>query len=167
VVNIEELASAVKEGHLAGAALDVYPEEPEGNQTSFKNALQGISNIIMTPHIGGSTEEAQMNIGLEVSDALMKFIDIGTTRGAVNFPEVDLPVVQNSHRILNVHRNVPGVLKDINGIMSDLGANIRSQYLATDSEIGYLIVDLDKNVSDKVKERIKALPTSIRTRILY
>lgn len=167
VVSLEALSQAVKSGHLAGAAVDVYPEEPQGQATDFWSALQGLTNIILTPHIGGSTEEAQENIGLEVSAALLKFINNGSTHGSVNFPAVDLPVLEGSHRILNVHKNVPGVLKNINGIFSDLGANIQGQYLATDSEIGYLIVDLDTNVSDQVKDRLRALPTSLRTRVLY
>ena len=167
VVDIESLATALKTNHLAGSAIDVFPQEPESNNEKFKSSLQKLPNMILTPHIGGSTEEAQMNIGLEVSEALTKFINNGSTRGAVNFPEIDLPILHGSHRILNVHKNVPGVLKDINGIVSDLGANIQSQYLGTDNDIGYLIVDLDRKLSDKVKDRIRDLPTSIRTRILY
>jgi len=167
VIEIKDLVAALKENHLAGVALDVYPEEPESNDQKFKSDLQKLPNVILTPHIGGSTEEAQVNIGYEVHEALTKFINNGSTRGAVNFPQVDLPVMNESHRILNVHRNVPGVLKDINGIVSDLGANIQSQYLSTDSEIGYLIVDLDRKLSDQVNDKIKQLPTSIRTRILY
>jgi len=125
--------------------------------------------VILTPHIGGSTEEAQQNIGIEVASSISKFINNGSTTGSVNFPQVDLPMQNQgkSHRILNIHRNVPGVLKDINSIISDLGANISGQYLATEPEIGYLIVDLDKQLSEKVKEQMTALSTSIRTRILY
>ena len=167
VVSVPDLAKALKQGHLSGAAIDVFPLEPEKNDEKFKSELQEIPNVILTPHIGGSTEEAQVNIGIEVTTALTKFINNGSTIGAVNFPQIEAPILEGSHRILNVHRNVPGVLKNINTIMSDLGANIQGQYLATDSEIGYLIVDLDKNVSDKVKERVRALPTSIRTRVLY
>jgi len=167
VVDIEALAKALKERNLAGAAIDVFPEEPESNIKNFKTPLQGLDNVILTPHLGGSTEEAQENIGLEVAQNLLKFINEGSSMGAVNFPQVDLPVLKERHRILNVHRNVPGVLKAINSIISDLGANIEGQYLSTDLEVGYLIMDLDKQASDQVKERIKALPESLRTRILY
>jgi len=167
VVDIAALAGAISTKHLAGAAVDVFPEEPESNDQVFKSELQKLPNVILTPHIGGSTEEAQQNIGVEVASALLKFINNGSTTSSVNFPQVDLPGQKQGHRILNIHRNVPGVLKQINGIISDLGANISGQYLATDPEIGYLIVDLDKDLSDKVREQMAALPTSIRTRILY
>ncbi len=167
VVDLKALSLALKEKRLAGAALDVFPEEPEGNGNPFVSELQEQANVILTPHIGGSTEEAQVNIGMEVATSLIRFINNGSTTGSVNFPQVDLPIQRDSHRILNVHKNVPGVLKDINGIISDLGANIQAQYLSTDPDIGYLIVDLDQRVSEQVKERIKSLPTSIRTRILF
>ena len=167
VVDIPALASALKEGHLAGAAVDVYPEEPAGNEVVFSSPLQNIPNVILTPHIGGSTEEAQANIGGEVSESLTRFMNEGSTASAVNFPRIEAPVVPGSHRILNVHQNVPGVLKDINKIVSDLNANIRGQVLSTDNEIGYLIMDLDQNVSGQVKDAIEALKTSIRTRILF
>jgi D-3-phosphoglycerate dehydrogenase / 2-oxoglutarate reductase len=167
VVNMRALKESLSSKQLAGAAIDVYPEEPESNDQIFKSEIQNLPNVILTPHIGGSTEEAQENIGVEVATSLSKFINNGSTTGSVNFPQVDLPVHQGSHRILNIHKNVPGVLRDINRIISDLGANIQGQYLATDSEIGYLIVDLDKQVSDKVKDQISLLPTNIRTRILY
>ena len=167
VVDIPALAAALKEGHLAGAAVDVYPDEPAGNEMTFRSPLQKIPNVILTPHIGGSTEEAQANIGVEVSESLTRFMNEGSTASAVNFPRIEAPVVPNSHRILNVHRNVPGVLKDINKIVSDLNANIRGQVLSTDNEIGYLVMDLDQNVSGQVKDAIEALSTSIRTRILF
>jgi D-3-phosphoglycerate dehydrogenase len=167
VVDIKALSLAIKERHLSGAAIDVFPEEPETNEQIFKSELQNLSNVILTPHIGGSTEEAQANIGVEVAASLTKFINNGSTFGSVNFPQVELPLQKQSHRILNVHRNVPGVLKEINSIISDLGANIEAQHLATDPEIGYLIVDLDKQLSEKVREQIALLKTNIRTRILY
>jgi D-3-phosphoglycerate dehydrogenase len=167
VVDIDALAAAIKSGHIGGAAVDVYPSEPESNSDGFQSALRGLPNVILTPHIGGSTEEAQEAIGREVSSALIKFINQGATTGSVNFPLVELPVTKNAHRILNVHRNVPGVLRDINKIVSDLEANIRAQLLATDPDIGYLIMDLDKDVSKDVKDAVAALPTSIRTRILF
>ncbi len=167
VVDIPALAASLKSGHLAGAAVDVYPEEPSGNEIMFSSPLQKLPNVILTPHIGGSTEEAQANIGVEVSESLTRFMNEGATPTAVNFPRIDSPIVKGAHRILNVHRNVPGVLKDINKIVSDLNANIRGQILSTDSEIGYLIMDLDQNVSGGVKDAIEKLSTSIRTRILF
>jgi D-3-phosphoglycerate dehydrogenase len=167
VVDLKALRAALKEERLAGAALDVFPEEPEGNIQNFKSELQDCPNVFLTPHLGGSTEEAQQNIGSEVAGSLLRFMNNGSSSGSVNFPQVDLPVQKDTHRVLNVHKNVPGVLKAINGIISDLGANIQAQYLATDPEIGYLIVDLDKKDADQVNERVRALETSIRTRILY
>jgi D-3-phosphoglycerate dehydrogenase len=167
VVDIPALAAALKEGRVAGAAIDVFPEEPAGNEQKFKSELQGLPNVILTPHIGGSTEEAQANIGKEVAGSLVRFINEGATPTAVNFPRIDAPASPGAHRILNVHRNVPGVLKDINKIVSDLNANIRGQVLSTDSEIGYLVMDLEQDVSTPVKEAIEKLGTSIRTRILF
>ena len=167
VVQIEPLVDALKSGHLAGAAVDVYPSEPESNSETFQTPLRGLSNVIMTPHIGGSTEEAQEAIGREVSAALIKFVNGGATTGSVNFPQVELPVTKHAHRLLNVHRNVPGVLRDINKIVSDLNANIRAQLLATDPDIGYLIMDLDQDVSREVKKAVADLETSIKTRILF
>ncbi len=167
VVQIDALVAALRGGHLGGAAVDVYPAEPESNSDDFESALRGVSNVLLTPHIGGSTEEAQEAIGREVSASLMKFINQGATTGAVNFPQVELPVTASAHRILNTHRNVPGVLRDINRIVSDLSANIRAQLLSTDPEIGYLIMDLDQDVSQAVNKAVAELPTSIKTRILF
>ena len=167
VVVIPDLAAALKSGHLAGAAIDVYPEEPESNTDSFRTDLQGLSNVILTPHIGGSTEEAQEAIGREVATALGKFAGGGATTGAVNFPQIELPPVKGTHRILNVHRNVPGVLRDVNTIVGNLNANIDSQYLATEGAIGYLIMDLEQDVSAEVSKGIAALPSNIRTRVVY
>jgi D-3-phosphoglycerate dehydrogenase len=167
VVEIHALADALKSGHLAGAAIDVFPEEPEGNNNSFVTELQGLSNVILTPHIGGATEEAQANIGTEVPAALIRFVNSGSTSGAVNFPTVDLAPTQDGHRILNVHKNVPGVLSEINRIVSDLGANIQAQTLATDGDVGYLVLDTDRALSKEVKAAIEGLKQSIKTRILY
>jgi len=165
VVDIPALASAIHEKRLGGAAVDVYPEEPESNGDRFASELRGLPNVILTPHVGGSTEEAQESIGREVSVALTKFCGAGTTAGAVNFPTVELPQMARTHRVLNVHRNVPGVLRDINRIVSDRNANIHSQVLSTDANIGYLIMDLDQDVSADVCRDIAALSTNIRTRI--
>jgi D-3-phosphoglycerate dehydrogenase len=167
VVDIDALAAALRSKHLEGAAIDVYPEEPEKNSDGFATPLRGLSNVIITPHIGGSTAEAQEAIGREVGDSLTHFVNAGVTTGAVNFPHIDSSIPPGKHRILNVHRNVPGVLRDINRIVSDKGANIAGQVLSTDPEIGYLVMDLDQNVSDAVKEAIAALDFNIKTRILY
>ncbi|HEY0249954.1 MAG TPA: phosphoglycerate dehydrogenase, partial [Kofleriaceae bacterium] len=167
VVQIDALAAALQSGHVGGAAVDVYPAEPESNSDGFETALRNLPNVILTPHIGGSTEEAQEAIGKEVSSALLKFVNQGTTVGSVNFPQVELPMAKGTHRILNIHRNVPGVLRDINKIVSDRNANIRAQILSTDNEIGYLIMDLDQDVSNDVKNAVAELPTNIRTRILF
>ena len=167
VVVIDAFADALKRGHVGGAAVDVYPTEPESNSDGFHSPLRGLANVILTPHIGGSTEEAQEAIGREVSAALMKFVNAGATTASVNFPQVELPLTKNAHRILNVHRNVPGVLRDINRIVSEKNANISAQMLATDANIGYLVMDLDHAVSTEVKNAIAALDTNIRTRILF
>jgi D-3-phosphoglycerate dehydrogenase len=167
VVDIDALAAALASGHVGGAAVDVYPSEPETNSDNFETPLRSLPNVILTPHIGGSTEEAQEAIGKEVSAALIKYINQGSTAGSVNFPQIELPMPKQAHRILNVHRNVPGVLRDINRIVSDFNANIRAQLLSTDADIGYLIMDLDQDVSQDVKKAVGALETSIKTRILF
>jgi len=167
VVAIPALAEALRSGHLGGAAVDVYPEEPETNTNEFRSELQNLPNVILTPHVGGSTEEAQEAIGREVSHTLAHFVLTGGTTGAVNFPHLDLPPIRGTHRVLNVHRNVPGVLRDVNRIVSDLNANIDSQLLSTDANIGYLIMDLEQDVSAEVSGRIAALKTNIRTRVVY
>ena len=166
VVNIDELAKALKNGQIAGAALDVYPEEPETNSDGFQTAVRGLPNVILTPHIGGSTEEAQESIGREVATSLTRFLESGSTIGAVNFPNVELPQQRATHRILNVHKNVPGVLRDINKIVSDRNANIHAQVLATDASIGYLIMDLDHDVSSDVCRDVAGLSTNIATRMV-
>jgi D-3-phosphoglycerate dehydrogenase len=167
VVQIPALVEALKSGHLAGAAIDVYPEEPESNVDNFKSELQSLPNVVLTPHIGGSTGEAQASIGREVATSLIRFAETGATIGAVNFPQIEMPQDAGTVRLLNVHRTVPGVLRDVNRIVSERQANIHSQLLSTDAEIGYLIMDLDHDVSHDVYESIAALGTSIRTRIVY
>jgi D-3-phosphoglycerate dehydrogenase len=163
VVDIPALAAALKSGHVGGAAIDVFPYEPAGNAEAFESELQGLPNVILTPHIGGSTEEAQEAIGREVSHALIQFLQEGASRGAVNFPNVDVPPRIAPVRLINVHRNVPGVLGEINGIVSKTKGNIRAQYLSTDPEIGYLVMDIE-NVDGRVlSEQVGALKTSIKT----
>jgi D-3-phosphoglycerate dehydrogenase len=167
VVVIPALAEAIKSKHLAGAAIDVFPVEPKSNSERFESPLVGLPNVILTPHVGGSTEEAQEAIGKEVAVALLRFLNTGSTALAVNFPQLDPPALQGRHRILNIHRNVPGVLSQINTIASSLHANVESQVLATDANVGYLIMDLDRDVSEEVRRQVSALDTDIRTRILY
>jgi D-3-phosphoglycerate dehydrogenase / 2-oxoglutarate reductase len=167
VVQIPALCAALRSGHLAGAAIDVFPEEPESNSDGFQSELQNLPNVILTPHIGGSTGEAQAAIGREVATSLLKFVNGGATTGAVNFPQIELPQNAGTHRILNVHRNVPGVMRDVSRIVSERNANIHSQLLSTDADIGYLIMDLDQDVSREVCDAVGALETNIRTRILY
>ncbi len=167
VVDIPALAGAIKRHHLGGAAVDVYPEEPEKNSDGFESELRGLPNVILTPHVGGSTEEAQESIGREVATSLTKFVKGGATTGAVNFPQVELPPSPGTHRLLNVHRNVPGVLRDINRIVSDVNANIERQVLATDPQIGYLLMDINADVSAEVEERVNNLKANIKTRVLW
>ena len=168
VVDIPALAEALKSGHLEGAAVDVFPYEPVSNEERFTSELCGLKNVILTPHIGGSTEEAQHNIGLEVASSLLKFVEQGSTTGSVNFPEVELPVVrEGGQRLLNMHKNVPGVMRDINKIIAERGVNIRSQYLSTKGDVGYLIMDMEGDVSKEVKRDLDALSTSIKTRLLF
>ncbi|MCU0681488.1 MAG: phosphoglycerate dehydrogenase [Polyangiaceae bacterium] len=167
VVDISALAASLREGHVAGTAVDVFPEEPEGNGKGFVSELQGLPNVLMTPHIGGSTVEAQEAIGREVATSLIRFLGAGTTTASVNFPQVEMPVSPGAHRILNVHRNVPGVMSAITHIVSEERANIRGQMLSTDPSIGYLVMDLEQDVSRQVTDAIRRLPTDIRTRIVY
>ncbi len=168
VVTIADLASAIRSGHIGGAAVDVFPVEPASNKEKFQSELQGLPNVILTPHIGGSTLEAQEAIGFEVAQSFLNFLNTGSTRGAVNFPNVDLPLLhEGSHRIVNVHKNVPGVLKAINGIVSEVGANIEAQSLSTDQNIGYLVMDMKQGEAKTVAERISKLETSIKTRVLF
>lgn len=167
VVDIEDLSVALKSGHIAGCAIDVFPEEPASNKEKFSSPLQGLANVILTPHIAGSTEEAQRAIGLEVAESFRRYLKIGSTSGAVNFPNVDLPVKRGTSRLLNVHRNEPGVLGEINGIISEAGANIEGQYLSTDEKIGYLVMDVHSTQVIDLANRIEKLKRSIRTRVVY
>jgi D-3-phosphoglycerate dehydrogenase len=167
VVVIEALVEALKSKHLAGCAVDVFPVEPASNKEKFISPLQHLPNVILTPHIGGSTEEAQKAIGIEVAESFRRFLKIGSSSGAVNFPNVDLPIKKGTSRILNVHRNEPGVLGEINTIISNAGANIEGQYLSTDDEIGYLVMDVHSTHAPQLANEIEKLKRSIRTRVVY
>lgn len=166
VVDVDALADALRGGRLAGAAIDVFPEEPESNGDAFVSVLQGLPNVILTPHIGGSTAEAQAAIGREVATSLMRYVQLGTTAQSVNFPNLELALTPGTERVLNVHKNVPGVLRDINRIVSERGANIRAQLLGTDADTGYLIMDVDDHVASQVASDIALLSTSVRTRVV-
>lgn len=167
VVDIDALASALREGKLLGAAIDVFPVEPKSNKDEFSSPLRGLDNAILTPHIGGSTMEAQANIGLEVAEKLVKYSDNGTTTSAVNFPEVALPAHSGKNRILHVHHNVPGVLSAINLVFAENGINIAGQYLRTDEKVGYVVIDLDVESSALAVEKLSQIPGTIRCRVLF
>ena len=166
VVVIEDLAKALQEKHIAGCALDVFPMEPASNKERFTTPLQKIPNVFLTPHIGGSTEEAQFAIGIEVAESFRRYLKVGSTSGAVNFPQVDLPRQSGAKRLLNVHRNEPGVLGEINGVASKFGANIQAQYLATDAKIGYIVMDVERDDMGPLAHEIASLSRSIKTRVL-
>jgi D-3-phosphoglycerate dehydrogenase / 2-oxoglutarate reductase len=170
IVEIEALAEALRSGHLAGAAVDVFPREPRTDGEEFRSPLRGLDNVLLTPHIGGSTEEAQQSIGLEVAGKLIKYSNNGSTVSAVNFPEVSLPEHPGKHRLLHIHRNQPGVLSGINSIFSDQKINIASEYLQTDAKIGYVVIDVDSSERTEtlqIKRRLDEVPGTIRTRVLY
>ncbi|MBV9986519.1 MAG: phosphoglycerate dehydrogenase, partial [Chitinophagaceae bacterium] len=167
VVDLKALAAALQEGHLKGAAIDVYPWEPEKNGDKFETPLQGLSNVILTPHIGGSTEEAQQNIGEDVSLKLFQYLERGITNGSHTVPAIGLPPVENAHRILHIHKNVPGVLSAINTALSKNHINIVGQYLKTNDEIGYVVLDVDKKLSKQAVELLRDVKDTIKVRILY
>lgn len=167
VVDIEALADALQSGHLAGAAIDVFPTEPKGNNEEFVSPLRAFDNVILTPHIGGSTIEAQENIGVEVATKLIKYSDNGTTTSSVNFPEVALPSQTNVHRLLHVHNNVPGVLKAINQVFSENNINVIGQYLQTNEKLGYVVIDVSSAYSPKALEQLRAISATIRCRVLF
>jgi D-3-phosphoglycerate dehydrogenase len=168
VVDLDALAAALRSGHLAGAAVDVFPEEPARNGDAFATPLAGIDNVILTPHIGGSTEEAQARIGEEVAAKLVDYSDTGSTVGAVNFPGVQLPPQPTGVRFMHVHRNVPGILTGINTIFAKRGVNIAGQYLQTEGDVGYVVVDGGASRdSQAILEEMRALPGTIRARLLY
>ncbi len=166
VVDIPALKSALESGWLSGAAVDVYPEEPRSNGP-FKNDLQGLENLILTPHIGGSTEEAQRDIADFVPNKIMDYINSGNTVDAVNFPNIRLPKQQNAHRFLHIHHNTPGIMAHINEILAKYDMNITGQYLSTDSDVGYVITDLDKEYNKDVVKALKAVSHTLKFRVLY
>jgi len=168
LVDLDALAKALRDGHLSGAALDVFPEEPKRNGDPFVSPVQGIPNVILTPHIGGSTEEAQSRIGEEVARKLADYSDTGSTVGAVNFPQVALPARPTGTRFMHVHRNEPGVLGNVNSVFAKRGVNIAGQYLQTDGETGYVVVDAGATRDgEAILAELRALPGTLRARLLY
>ena len=171
VVDLDALAGALKDGHLRGAAVDVFPVEPASNKEKFVSPLQGLDNVILTPHIGGSTEEAQERIGAEVAKKLIEYSDIGSTVGAVNFPQVQLPPSPAGTRFIHVHRNVPGMMNRLNNVFSSRGLNIAAQYLQTYMDIGYVVVESDgaeaRELAAEVLDEMKALDGTLKARLLY
>ncbi len=169
VVDLEALARALKDGHLAGAAVDVFPKEPKGNAEKFVSPIQGLPNVILTPHIGGSTEEAQERIGAEVARKLVDWSDIGSTVGAVNFPQVQLPARPAGTRFMHVHQNRPGMLNRLNTLFSNRGLNIAAEYLQTEGDVGYVVIEADAadDFADEVLAEMRAIDGTIRCRLLY
>lgn len=175
VVDLDALVESLRSGHLSGAALDVFPDEPSANGQEFISVVRGVPNVILTPHIGGSTEEAQEAIGLDVAEKLVKFVNVGTTTGAVNVPEVELPAqdaredtgAARRHRVLHFHRNVPGVLSTMHQRIAALGANISGEHLRTQDDLGYVVLDMDPTDGKRVHEAVRSIPETIRCRVLW
>ena len=167
VVEMAPLALALRERQLAGAAIDVFPTEPQSNDDVFISDLRGLDNAILTPHIGGSTLEAQANIGSEVADKLVKYSDNGTTTTSVNFPEVALPAHPGKHRLLHIHKNVPGVLSALNQVFSQHRINIAAQYLQTRGNIGYVVTDIDRDYPEQALQQVAQVPGTVRMRVLF
>ena len=168
VVDIDALCEALRSGKVAGAAVDVYPKEPSKNGEEFVTPLREFDNVILTPHIGAGTEEAQRNIGTEVAEKLALYSDNGSTLTAVNFPEVSLPAIrENVSRLLHIHKNAPGVMRQINEIFAKLGINVAAQYLQTTAEIGYVVMDIHSKEPEKVVPLLKQIEGTLKCRILY
>jgi D-3-phosphoglycerate dehydrogenase / 2-oxoglutarate reductase len=167
VVDIDALSAALDSGHIAGAAIDVFPVEPHGNDGRFDSPLAGFDNVLLTPHIGGSTAEAQENIGREVAAKLVRYSDNGSTVSAVNFPEVSLPEHTGRSRLLHIHKNVPGVMARVNERFSAAGINIAAQYLRTNEEVGYVVIDVDSDAGRVALDELCSVPGTIRCRVLY
>lgn len=169
VVDLDALRAAIESGHLAGAAVDVFPVEPASNSDRFVSPLQGLHNVILTPHIGGSTEEAQDRIGSEVARKLVDYSDVGSTLGAVNFPQVQLPSRPQGTRFIHIHRNAPGILRRLNDVFANNDVNISGQFLQTDAQIGYVVLDTDSSNAQgsTILNELRAIDGTIRTRLLY
>jgi D-3-phosphoglycerate dehydrogenase len=167
VVDIDALADSLENKKIAGAAIDVYPQEPKSNAEEFISPLRQFDNCIITPHVGGSTMEAQENIGVEVAEKLIKYSDNGSSFASVNFPEVTLPAHPGKHRLLHIHKNVPGVLSEINNVFSDTDINISSQYLQTNEQVGYVVMDIDVQYSEVALEKLNQITGTIRCRVLF
>jgi len=167
VVDLNALKNAIEGGAISGAAIDVFPDEPEKSGDIFKCGLQNLPNVILTPHIGGSTEEAQANIGLDVTSKLVKYLELGTSEGSHTVPPVSLSPQEGTHRILHIHRNIPGVLGEINSRLSSHGINIVGQYLNTNPGIGYVILDVESKLSREAFDILKDVPGTVKARIVY
>ena len=167
VVDIDALADALQSGALGGAGVDVFPVEPRSNDDEFMSPLRRFDNTFLTPHIGGSTTEAQENIGMEVAEKLARYSDTGTTTSSLNFPEVALPEHAGCHRLLHIHRNVPGVLSAINSVFSENRINVSAQFLQTNDNIGYVVIDIDAEYSDMALKKLAAINGTIRSRVLF
>jgi D-3-phosphoglycerate dehydrogenase len=167
VVDLEALRQALLSGHLSGAGIDVFPWEPEKNGGAFISPLQGLSNVLLTPHIAGSTEEAQYNIGEDVSAKMLSYLETGATTGSHTVPELSLPQQEKTHRILHIHNNIPGVLSEINSSLSEHKINVLGQYLKTNDEIGYVVLDIDTKLSKSAVEVLKKVKGAIKVRLLY
>jgi len=167
VVELRALKKAIDKGALAGAAIDVFPDEPEKSGDVFSSVLQNLPNVILTPHIGGSTEEAQANIGLDVTAKLIKYLEFGTSEGSHTVPPVSLPPQVGTHRILHIHKNIPGVLGEINSRLSKRGINIVGQYLKTNDDIGYVILDVDSKLSKQAFEILQDITGTVKARMIY
>ncbi|WP_072834679.1 phosphoglycerate dehydrogenase [Flavisolibacter ginsengisoli] len=167
VIELNDLRKFIESGQIAGAAIDVFPVEPEKNGDHFESPIQNLPNVLLTPHIGGSTEEAQQNIGEDVSNKLLNYLEKGVSLGSHTVPALSLPPQEGSHRILHIHRNVPGVLSEINSALSRNKINIVGQYLKTNDAIGYVVVDVDKQLSRKATQLLKEVPNTIKVRLLY
>ena len=167
VVDLDALAEALNGNHIGGAAIDVFPVEPRSNNDEFQSPLRGIDQCILTPHIGGSTQEAQENIGVEVAEKLTRYSDNGTTTSAVNFPEVALPEHEGKHRLLHVHQNIPGIMSAINQVFSDSLVNVSGQYLQTMGDTGYVVIDIESDYSNTLINQLSAIEGTLRTRVLF
>ena len=167
MVDIDALTDALRSKKLAGAAIDVFPVEPKGNDEEFISPLREFDNVILTPHIGGSTQEAQENIGYEVAGKMVKYSDNGSTLSAVNFPEVSLPEHKGRSRLLHIHKNQPGVLTKINEAFAKHNINIAGQYLQTNADIGYVVIDIDSDDVEQALNELKAIPGTLRARVLH